>query len=127
MHPGYPELVIRLRKGKLETLVAGKFYPAQHYHYNIFELVFDESREKVSFNVGDKGEITSLEFKIEVALPPAKFGRKQLKVKGKTLKTFNDTSLLEPLYIFIIHSQNLLQNLTRVLTEEGRGECTRAS
>lgn len=81
-HPGYPDLVIRLRKGKLEGLVAGKFYPAQHYHYNIFELIFEDSREKVYFMVNDKGEIASLEFKIEVALPPAKFERR-LRVKGK--------------------------------------------
>jgi CubicO group peptidase (beta-lactamase class C family) len=85
-HPGYPELVIRLRKGKLEAFVAGKFEKMEHYHYNIFEIIFNyyDTREKVSFNVGDKGEIVSLEFKIEVTLPPAKFERKkQLKVKSK--------------------------------------------
>ena len=68
-------------------LVAGKFYPTQHYHYNIFELVFEDSREKVYFIVNDKGEIGGLEFRIEVALPAAKFEkktRKRLKVKGKS-------------------------------------------
>jgi CubicO group peptidase (beta-lactamase class C family) len=78
-HPGYPDLVIRLKSGKLEGFIAGKFYPAQHYHYNIFELIFEDSREKVYFGVNDKGEIAGLEFKMEVALPPAKFEKKTKK------------------------------------------------
>ncbi len=80
-HPGYPDVVIRLRKGKLEALIAGKFLPLAHYHYNIFEVMFDyyDVREKVSFNVNDGGDIAGLEFKIEVALPPTKFEKKAKK------------------------------------------------
>jgi CubicO group peptidase (beta-lactamase class C family) len=84
-HPGYADFVVRYKKGRLEGLLAGEFWRLKHYHYNVFELLFevDDTKEKINFEVGESGKITSLEFKIEPALPAAKFERKiGKKIKG---------------------------------------------
>jgi hypothetical protein len=76
-HPGYADIVVRFTKGKLEGLIAGKFWPVEHYHYDIFELLFeDDNREKISFQTGEDGSVSSLEFKIESALEPATFTKR---------------------------------------------------
>jgi CubicO group peptidase (beta-lactamase class C family) len=82
-HPGYADFVVRYKKGRLEGLLAGEFWKLEHYHYNVFELLFevDDSREKINFEVGEDGKVAALEFKIEPALPAARFERKA--VKGK--------------------------------------------
>jgi CubicO group peptidase (beta-lactamase class C family) len=76
-HPGYADMTLRLRQGRLEAFLAGKFWPLEHYHYDVFDMLFeDDNREKVSFQTGEEGEVTSLKFKIESALEPATFMKK---------------------------------------------------
>jgi hypothetical protein len=76
-HPGYADMTVRLRKGRLEGFLAGKFWPLEHYHYDVFDMLFeDDNREKMSFQTGENGAVTSLRFRIESALEPATFTKK---------------------------------------------------
>lgn len=79
-HSGYADIVTRLRKGKLEGFLMGKYWPLEHYHYNIFEMIFeDDNREKIKFEVAEDGKVASFKFKIEPALEPATFTKQTRK------------------------------------------------
>ncbi len=61
-HPGYGVFTVTLHEGRLQGLFNGIPLPIRHYHYDIFDLIWEQSDEemKISFLTNVKGDIDTL-------------------------------------------------------------------
>ena len=76
-NPAYGKIFVEKKKGKLYLIFHKIPYLLKHYHYNIFEFsdpVWD-TRRKVSFQIGPKGNIKSLSVNFEPMTEPLIFER----------------------------------------------------
>jgi hypothetical protein len=61
-HPGYGVFTVTLHEGRLQGLFNGIPLPIRHYHYDIFDLIWEQWDEemKISFLTNVKGDIDTL-------------------------------------------------------------------
>lgn len=61
-HPGYGIFSVTLKEGTLQGLFNGMSLPIRHYHYDIFELLWEQWDEamKISFLTNVRGDIATL-------------------------------------------------------------------
>lgn len=61
-HPGYGLLSFKLIEGALQAQLNGNSFPANHYHYDTFELLWEQPdlRYKATFNTNVRGDIDGL-------------------------------------------------------------------
>jgi CubicO group peptidase (beta-lactamase class C family) len=75
-HAGYGVLTIALEGDALKAAINGISAPLRHYHYDIFEIAEGQlERQKVTFQMNQRGEIERLSVALEPAVAPITFTR----------------------------------------------------
>ena len=75
-HAGYGTLTISLEGDALKAAINGISSPLRHYHYDIFESTEGQmERQKVAFQMNQRGEIDRISVSIEPAVAPLVFTR----------------------------------------------------
>jgi CubicO group peptidase (beta-lactamase class C family) len=84
---GYADFEVKLESEGLLGLVAGAWFPLEHYHYDIFnlDLARFEQRLPVSFLMNAQGEIDAVSVALEPQVDPIRFRRKPIAVSADRL------------------------------------------